>query len=265
LRADLYQGDCLQVMDLLIKKGIKVDAIITDLPYGITACKWDSVIPLEPMWILLKQLIKDKGAIVLFGSQPFTSKVIVSNLKMFKYCWVWNKRLAGNGILAKKQPLKIHEDIMVFNSRIYYPEMRKGRARWKGGIKDKHGTFSNAESKKVWNDKYYPTSILEFSGAGMRYIRVHPTQKPILLLEYLIKTYTNEKELVLDFTMGSGTTGIACKNLNRNFVGIELDKNYFEIAKYRILDIANNDDSIICHLERTLYSKRRIKNENQIT
>ena len=233
----LLQGDCLELMKD-IPDG-SVDAIITDPPYGTTACKWDSVIPFEPMWAELKRIIKPNGAIVLFGSQPFTSALVMSNVKMFKYEWVWNKSLAGNGILAKKQPLKIHENVVVFNSNIYIPEMRKGKARWKGGIKDKHGTFSNAEAPKVWSDEYYPTSIIDISGAGMRSGRVHPTQKPVALLEYLIKTYTNEGETVLDFTMGSGSTGVAAKNLNRNFIGIELDEKYFEIAKERIMSHEN--------------------------
>lgn len=228
----LVQGDCLELMKD-IPDG-SVDMVLTDPPYGTTACKWDTVIPLEPMWERLKRVIKLNGAIVMTASQPFTTTLIASNIKNYKYNWVWNKALAGNGILAKKQPLKIHEDVIVFNSKIYQPEMRKGKARWKGGIKDKHGTFSNAEAPKVWSDEYYPVSIIDISGAGMRTGRVHPTQKPVALMEYLIKTYTNEGETVLDFTMGSGTTGIACKNLNRSFIGIELDETYFNIAKERI-------------------------------
>ena len=231
-KIELIQGNCLEVMKDIPDGSI--DMILTDPPYGTTACKWDSVIPFEPMWERINKLIKPNGAVVLFGSQPFTSALVMSNVKMFKYEWVWNKSLAGNGILAKKQPLKIHENVVVFNSNIYIPEMRKGKARWKGGIKDKHGTFSNAEAPKVWSDEYYPTSIIDISGAGMRSGRVHPTQKPVALLEYLIKTYTNEGETVLDFTMGSGSTGVAAKNLNRNFIGIELDPDYFKIAKKRI-------------------------------
>jgi DNA modification methylase len=229
---ELIHGNCLEEMKK-IPDG-SVDLVLTDPPYGTTACKWDTIIPFEPMWEQLKRVTKKNGAIVLFGSQPFTSALVMSNPKMFKYEWVWNKSLAGNGILAKKQPLKIHENILVFQSGVYYPEMRKGKARWKGGIKDKHGTFSNAEAPKVYNNEYYPITIIDVSGAGMRTGRVHPTQKPVDLMEYLIKTYTNENETVLDFTMGSGTTGVACKNLNRNFIGIELDKDYFEIAKKRI-------------------------------
>ena len=233
-KIELIQGNCLEVMKDIPDGSI--DMILTDPPYGTTACKWDSVIPFEPMWERINKLIKPNGAVVLFGSQPFTSALVMSNVKMFKYEWVWNKSLAGNGILAKKQPLKIHENVVVFNSNIYIPEMRKGKARWKGGIKDKHGTFSNAEAPKVWSDEYYPTSIIDISGAGMRSGRVHPTQKPVALLEYLIKTYTNGGETVLDFTMGSGSTGVAAKNLNRNFIGIELDPDYFKIAKKRIND-----------------------------
>ena len=236
-KIELIQGNCLEVMKDIPDGSI--DMILTDPPYGTTACKWDSVIPFEPMWERINKLIKPNGAVVLFGSQPFTSALVMSNVKMFKYEWVWNKSLAGNGILAKKQPLKIHENVVVFNSNIYIPEMRKGKARWKGGIKDKHGTFSNAEAPKVWSDEYYPTSIIDISGAGMRSGRVHPTQKPVALLEYLIKTYTNEGETVLDFTMGSGSTGVAAKNLNRNFIGIELDEKYFEIAKERIMSHEN--------------------------
>ena len=230
----IYNEDCLEGMKRIPDKSI--DMILCDLPYGTTACKWDTVIPFEPLWEQYERIIKDNGAIVLTASQPFTTSLISSNIKHFKYCWVWNKKLAGNGILAKIQPLKIHEDIVVFGKgKInYFPSMRKGKARYKGGIKDKHGTFSNAESEKVWSDEYYPTSILEFSGAGMRTGRTHPTQKPIALFEYLIKTYTNEGETVLDNCMGSGTTAIACINTGRNYIGFELDKHYCEIANERV-------------------------------
>ena len=230
----IYNEDCLEGMKRIADKSI--DMILCDLPYGTTACKWDTVIPFEPLWEQYERIIKDNGAIVLTASQPFTTSLISSNIKHFKYCWVWNKKLAGNGILAKIQPLKIHEDIVVFGKgKInYFPSMRKGKARYKGGIKDKHGTFSNAESEKVWSDEYYPTSILEFSGAGMRTGRTHPTQKPIALFEYLIKTYTNEGDIVLDNCMGSGTTAIACINTGRNYIGFELDKQYCDIANERV-------------------------------
>ena len=234
----LYQGDCLEIMDKLIEQGIKVDVVITDPPYGTTACKWDTVIPLEEMWERLNKLIKPNGAIVLFGSEPFSSQLRCSNLKNYKYDWVWNKKLAGNGILAKKQPLKIHENVIVFNSKIYIPQMTKGKLRKKMTNNPKISEINGGDGVKrateTFNDQYYPTSIQEFSMANLRRNRLHPTQKPVDLLEYLIKTYTNKGEVVLDFTMGSGSTGVACVNTNRKFIGIELDEKYFEIAKERI-------------------------------
>lgn len=231
---NLYNGDCLEIMDKLIEDGVIVDAIITDPPYGTTACKWDNVIPFDEMWSRLNRLIKPNGAIVLFGSEPFSSLLRVSNLKMFKYDWIWDKKLAGNGILAKKQPLKIHEIVSIFNSKIYNPQKTKGKFRKKMGLKESQITGGNSFALQTENDEYYPKSIQEFSMAGHRKGRLHPTQKPVPLMEYLIKTYTNENETVLDFTMGSGTTGVACKNLNRNFIGIELDEKYFKIAENRI-------------------------------
>ena len=244
----LYQGDCLEIMDKLIEKGVKVDAIITDPPYGTTACKWDTVIPFDEMWDRLNKLIKDNGAIVLFGSEPFSSKLRCSNLKNYKYDWVWNKKLAGNGILAKKQPLKIHENVIVFNSKIYIPQMTKGKLRKKLTnnlkISEINGGDGVKRATETFNDKYYPTSIQEFSIANLRRNRLHPTQKPVDLLEYLIKTYTNENEVVLDFTMGSGSTGVACLNTNRKFIGIELEDKYFNIAKERIEEVRNNKINI---------------------
>ena len=234
---DLRLGDCLEVMKSIADNS--VDAIITDPPYGTTACKWDSVIDFELMWKQLNRVIKPNGAIVLFGSEPFSSALRMSNIKNYKYDWVWNKKLAGNGILAKKQPLKVHELIHIFNSKIYYPQKTKGKMRSKmtGGMDTNSvDTIQNSTSfqKEYKNDEYYPRSIQDFSIAGMRANRIHPTQKPVALMEYLIKTYTNENETVLDFTMGSGSTGVAAKNLSRNFIGIEQDANYFDIATDRI-------------------------------
>ncbi len=230
----LLHGDCLEVMKDIPDKS--VDLILTDPPYGTTACKWDSVIPFEPMWEQLNRIVKPNGAICLFGSEPFSSALRMSNIKNFKYDWIWNKKLAGNGILAKKQPLKIHEIVSVFNSGIYIPQMTKGKYRKKmtGGIKESEITGGNAVVDEYSNDLYYPKTILEYGIGNMRKGRLHPTQKPITLLEYLIKTYTSEGETVLDFTMGSGSTGVACVNTNRNFIGIELDEKYFNIAKERI-------------------------------
>lgn len=231
---NLMQGDCLELMKN-IPDG-SVDMVLCDLPYGTTACKWDNVIPFEPLWEQYNRIIKKNGAICLFGSEPFSSALRMSNIKNFKYDWIWNKRLAGNGILAKKQPLKIHEIVSVFNTSIYYPQMVKGKLRNKmtGGLKESEITGGNTIVSEYKNDLYYPRSILEFSIANMRKGRLHPTQKPVSLLEYLIKTYTNEGESVLDNCMGSGSTGVACVNTGRNFVGIELDNGYFEIAQKRI-------------------------------
>ena len=231
-KIDLYNGDCLEIMKNISDKS--VDMILCDLPYGTTACKWDTVIPFEPLWEQYNRIIKDNGAIVLFGSEPFSSALRMSNIKNFKYDWIWNKKLAGNGILAKKQPLKIHEIVSVFNSGIYIPQMTKGRYRKKMGLKESEITGGNSYAKQTENDLYYPKSILEYGIGNMRKGRLHPTQKPVALLEYLIKTYTNEGDVVLDNCMGSGSTGVACVNTNRDFIGIELDKDYFNIAKQRI-------------------------------
>jgi DNA modification methylase len=233
-KCELWRGDCLELMK--DTSSGSVDCILADVPYGTTACKWDSVIPFEPMWEQLNRIIKPNGAICLFGSEPFSSALRMSNIKNFKYDWIWNKKLAGNGILAKKQPLKIHEIVSVFNSGIYIPQMTKGKYRKKmtGGIKESEITGGNAVVDEYSNDLYYPKSILEYGIGNMRKGRLHPTQKPVDLLEYLIKTYTNAGETVLDFTMGSGSTGVACINTNRRFIGIELDEGYFNIAKQRI-------------------------------
>ena len=230
----LINDDCLKAMDKLIEEGVVVDAIITDPPYGTTACKWDSVIPFDEMWLRLNKLIKPNGAVVLFGSEPFSSALRMSNIKNYKYDWKWNKKQGGNPLNAKRQPLKNYEDVMIFNKHNYYPIMSKGKMRKKGGITKQplHTGKVNLNYSTV-NDEYYPTAILEFSNAHKKG-KVHPTQKPVALMEYLVKTYTNENELVLDFTMGSCSTGVACKNLNRNFIGIDLDEKYFTIASKRI-------------------------------
>lgn len=238
----LINDDCLKAMDKLIADGVVVDAIITDPPYGTTACKWDSVVPFDEMWLRLNKLIKPNGAIVLFGSEPFSSALRMSNIKNYKYDWVWNKRLSGNPLNAKRQPMKIHETISVFNKHNYYPIMTKGKMKKKGGLKKQPDHIGCVDlNYTVTNDDYYPKSILDddlFSNGNRNKSNLkHPTQKPVALMEYLIKTYTNENELVLDFTMGSGTTGVACKNLNRNFIGIELDEKYFTIASERINNI----------------------------
>lgn len=229
---DLYNGDCLEIMDKLIEQGIKVDAIITDPPYGTTACKWDSIIPFDKMWERLNKLIKPNGAIVLFGSEPFSSALRMSNIKKYKYDCYWEKSKPVNHINAKHQPMRKIETISIFYSK----QPTFNRVKKEIPIITTSTTKNTVFGKSINNYTREVThnanfDLLSFKGDTNK---LHPTQKPVLLMEYLIKTYTNENEVVLDFTMGSGTTGVACKNLNRNFIGIELDENYFNIAKERI-------------------------------
>lgn len=240
----LYKNDCLQVIDILIKDNIKFDAIITDPPYGTTACKWDSTIPFGEMWSRLNLLRKDKTPIVLFGSEPFSSALRISNIKEFKYDWVWNKKLAGNALLAKIQPLKIHEIISVFYKHNYYPIKIKGKLRKKLAcnlkISEIHNGVGSSRCNETFNDEYYPKSIVEFTMSNLRKNRLHPTQKSIKLLEYLIKTYTKENDLILDFTSGSGTTLIAALNTNRKCIGIEKEDTYCDVTIKRIKEFYNN-------------------------
>jgi len=229
---DLRLGDCLEVMKTIPDGGI--DAVITDPPYGTTACKWDTIIPFEPMWEQLKRVTKNNGAIVLFGSQPFTSALVMSNPKMFRYEWVWVKSKITGVLNAKRMPVRKHEQVLVFADGglpKYYPQglVKSGEVVKQGGNSANYGDRNKKEYVK--ENSGCPRDVLEIKSEGKT---IHPTQKPVALMEYLIKTYTNEGETVLDFTMGSGTTGVACKNLNREFVGIELDPTYFELAKQRI-------------------------------
>lgn len=235
---NLMLGDCLERMKEIPDGSI--DLVLADPPYGTTACKWDSVIDLTLMWEQLKRIIKPNGAIVMTASQPFTSLLITSNIKMFHHQWIWDKKFAANFPQAKRQPLRVHEDILVFGiTPKYYPQMlerdvpiKKGAnrgARVFGGVS---GLGREDYEGKVY-DKKYPDTILKFSSRDEKR-GLHPTQKPVALMEYLIKTYTKEGETVLDFTMGSGTTGVACVNTGRKFIGIEMDEGYFHIAKSRI-------------------------------
>lgn len=232
---DLKRGDCLELMKS-IPDG-SVDMILCDLPYGTTACKWDTIIPFEPLWEQYERVIKDNGAIVLFGSEPFSSKLRMSNIKHYKYDWKWEKEKAGNFQLAKKQPLKKQEDIMVFYKK--FPDYKpQGLIEINKTIKNnstKNGAMGHLQStqkRKEYIQQYtnYPTEVLRFNNEK----GLHESQKPIALMEYLIKTYTNDGETVLDNCMGSGSTGVAAVNLNRSFIGIELDEHYFEIATNRI-------------------------------
>ena len=227
---NLMLGDCLERMKE-IPDG-SVDMVLTDPPYGTTACKWDTIIPLEPMWEQLKRVTKKNGAIVMTSSQPFTSVLGASNLRMLRYSWVWRKSAATGHLNAKRMPMSDFEDILVFYTKqaTYNPQgiVPYGKTTRRGGNGGCYGG-SGKENYQEWTN--YPRRVLEFSSQGKTQ---HPTQKPVALMEYLIKTYTNEGETVLDFTMGSGTTGVAAKNLNRNFIGIELDEGYFKIAEERI-------------------------------
>ena len=234
----IIHGDCLEEMQS-IESG-SVDMILADPPYGTTACKWDSIIPLEPMWEQLKRVIKQNGAIALFGSEPFSSYLRMSNIKNYKYDWVWKKSKGVNFAQSRHMPLKNTENILIFGEFGLSKNAKKQGTYNPQGLKDcniikNDKTFSehrpNLQKRNyVITKKNYPKQILEYGND----LGKHPTQKPVALMEYLIKTYTNEGEKVLDFTMGSGTTGVACKNLNREFIGIEKDEKYFNIAKDRI-------------------------------
>ena len=240
----LIQGDCLEKMRDI--PDVSIDAIITDPPYGTTACKWDSVIPFEPMWEQLHRITKVNGAIVLFGSEPFSSALRMSNIKNYKYDWIWEKTKAGNFASCRKNPMKYHEIISVFYRsfptynlfnlvRLDKP-VKSGRKNKGGNL----GHASNGDIRYLQKETGFHRSIIKFSNKSGKGYSFHPTQKPVDLLEYLIKTYTNEGDTVLDFTMGSGTTGVACVNTNRDFIGIELDEGYFNIAQNRIEEAKKN-------------------------
>ena len=245
MNIELYNGDCLELMNNIPDKSI--DMILCDLPYGATRCKWDVIIPFEPLWEQYNRIIKDNGAIVLTATQPFTSKIVLSNIKGFKHEWIWQKEQGVGFQIAKYRPLQEHESVLVFTANgekvNYYPIKEKI-----GKIKKikRNGNNGNSETSplkysdnrvSIYTEKY-PTSIKKFK----RDKGLHPTQKPVALLEYLIKTYTKENEIVLDNCMGSGSTGVACVNTNRNFIGMELDNNYFNTAKERIYKAKEGDE-----------------------
>ncbi len=236
---DLYNGDCLEVMPTL-PDGC-ADMILADLPYGTTACKWDTVIPFEPLWAQYKRLIKRNGAIVLFGSQPFTSALVMSNPTMFRYCLVWDKKLTTGFLDANRKPMRRHEDVCVFYEAqpTYNPQMAAGMPykRPPKKLTPIYGAFKELAGDNPTGDRY-PTSILELTNAD-RNKDGHPTQKPVALGEYLIRTYTNGGDVVLDNTMGSGSFGVSAVNTSRNFIGIEKDAGYFAIAQRRIEEAQN--------------------------
>ena len=236
----LFNDNCLKVLPTIPDKSI--DLILTDPPYGTTQCKWDSIIPFEPMWKELKRIIKDDGCIALFGSEPFSSALRISNIKNFKYDWYWQKDKCTNHLNCKKQPMRNTEIISIFYKKqcLYNPQIENKNflnirpATVKRPQTEVYGKMSKVSKREIPIDKTYPKQTLKFNVCWYKGKIFHPTQKPLALLEYLIKTYTNENDTVLDFTMGSGSTGVACKNLNRNFIGIEKDEKYFDIAKQRI-------------------------------
>jgi len=245
----LIQGDCLEEMAKL--EAGSVDMVLTDPPYGTTACKWDSIIPLEPMWGQLKRIIKPNGAIVMTASQPFTSILGASNVGGLKYSWQWVKSRATGHLNAKKMPMKNLEDVLVFYAKqpTYNPQgvidcditqHNSLSDSMRGKSTDATSVVTGGIDLKPYKQKLtnYPRQLIEIPSEGKT---VHPTQKPVALMEYLIKTYTNEGDTVLDFTMGSGTTGVACNNLNRNFIGIERDPEYFKVAKDRIESCVRDD------------------------
>ena len=244
----VYHGDCLEVMDNLIKEGVKVDAIITDPPYGTTQCKWDAIIPFDRMWERLDKITKPDGAVVLFGSEPFSSALRLSNIKEYKYDWIWEKPKATGHLNAKKQPLRAYENVSVFYTKqpSYNPIKTQGHVRKQSKASSRDKSILRGHSfEKVYNNEIlgkvsdydsterYPRNVIKFS-TDIQKSRLHPTQKPVKLMEYLIKTYTNEGDLVLDFTAGSGTTGVACLNTNRKYILIEKEKEYINIIKERL-------------------------------
>lgn len=245
----IYNEDCLEGMKTLPDKSI--DMILCDLPYGTTACEWDTIIPLEPLWQQYKRIIKDDRVIILMASQPFTSSLVMSNLGMFKYEWIWNKSTSAGFIHAKNMPLKRHENILVFSvSKIAHKSLSKRRMIYNpqglvrvNKLHKRPYTFASSgltiigdrpSHRKEFNVEYenYPISILDFKEGNNNHI--HPTQKPIALFEYLIKTYSNKGDMVLDNCMGSGTTAIACKRLNRHYIGFEINPEYCKVAEKRL-------------------------------
>jgi len=245
---NLQQGDCLELMKD-IPDG-SVDMILCDLPYGTTRNKWDTVIPFEKLWGQYKRIIKNNGAIVLFGQEPFSSCLRLSNLKMFKYDWIWEKPKASGFLSAKKRPLSAHEVVSVFYKKMptYNPQFTEGKPyikeykKGQGSQSESYNHVPNPLKTRKSDGKRYPRSVQKFTTSEFDdFHGSHPTQKPVALLEYLIKTYTNENETVLDNTMGSGSTGVACVDTGRNFIGMESEEKYFKIAKQRITEKQRNE------------------------
>ena len=237
----LINGDCIEEMNNLIDEGVKVDLILTDPPYGTIQCKWDSIIPFDKMWGCIHGLSKVQTPTLLFGSEPFSSNLRISNFEQFKYDWIWDKERGTNFLNANRMPLPSHEIVSVFYSKLpkYNPQKHYVGIKHKSPQTPKltHKTYGKIKKRTWTDDGYrYPLSVIKcnkYKTEAGNSTNVHPTQKPVALLKYLIKTYTDEGDLVLDFTMGSGSTGVACLQTNRNFIGIELDEKYYNIAKKR--------------------------------
>lgn len=256
----IYNMDCLEGMKEIPDKSI--DMILCDLPYGITACEWDKVIPLDLLWIQYKRVIKNNGAIVLTASQPFTTDLINSNRKWFRYEWIWEKNIQTGFLDSNRKPMKKHENILIFSSKNskYNPQTTKGKPSYR--VKKGRSNLSITKDKNILKGGYisinsgcrYPNSILKINTQK----GLHPTQKPVALFEYLIKTYTNEGDLILDNCMGSGTTAIACINTKRNYIGFELDKQYFDMANARI------DNTLKGFNDKNLIRERHEKEAGQI-
>jgi site-specific DNA-methyltransferase (adenine-specific) len=249
-QGEVYLGDCLEIMPTLADKS--VDMILCDLPYGTTACKWDTVIPFEPLWKQYKRLIKDNGAIVLTASQPFTSTLVMSNIEWFKYEWIWDKKRPTGFALCKRQPMRQHENVLVFynsqptyNRQFRIKDIKNQRPnRVKNSIVNPYSASETTNIKPKFSSEFddtqkNPTSILEYSNSN--HGKLHPTQKPVALFEYLIRTYTNEGEIVLDNCAGSGTTAIACINTNRKYICVKKEVKYFEIIKTRLAEIKQHN------------------------
>jgi DNA modification methylase len=240
-KKEILLGDCLELMKDIPNGSI--DMILCDLPYGTTQCKWDTIIPFDKLWEQYERIIKPNGAIILFGSEPFSSYLRMSNIKLYRYDIVWNKIRCSNFALANKQPLKAHENISVFYKKLpkYNPQMGIGKpydkTKYDGAIDNSNITGHTIKrTRKINNGERFPVSIIQFSMDWRRQDQMHPTQKPVSLFEYLIKTYTNDNDLVLDNTAGSGTTAIACLNTNRQFIVMEKEQKYYDIILKRVGD-----------------------------
>ena len=247
---ELHHGDCLEKMKAI--PAASVDLILCDLPYGVTGLAWDAVIPFPPLWVEYDRIINGTGAVVLFGTQPFTTAIINSRPERFKYCWIWEKSRKGDVFNAKNKPLRAHEEIVVFSAGTTANKSPRRMRYFPQGLQSCDITRANKEVDRAFFSarpshapKYrqtqtgYPSSVLKFANERGT---IHPTQKPVALLEYLIRTYTEEGDTVLDNCMGSGSTGIACAAARRNFIGIEVNEIYFAAAKARLQEAANDDD-----------------------